>query len=911
MTLVPGTRLGPYEVDALIGAGGMGEVYRARDTKLGRAVALKVLPESVASDPERRARFDREARTLATLSHPNIAIIHGVEDAGGTSALVLELVEGPTLADRIAAGPVPVDESIAIARQIADALQAAHEQGIIHRDLKPANIKLGDDGTVKVLDFGLAKLVDPVSAGGADATASPTITSPAMTAAGVILGTAAYMSPEQAKGRAADKRSDIWAFGCVLYEMLTGERAFAGEDVGESIASVLRSEPDWSQLPRDLPPVLRTLLERCLVKDRRKRISDIAAAQFVLEDFSTPGRPRDHSGESRLRTHWLLPAAAAVVVTALVAAVAAWIWWPPVTAADAVQFSFTLTEGQFTGTGRRFIDISPDGKSIAYVADSQLYLRPIDSLQSQAIQGSRTALQGLVNPMFSPDSQSIAFLDIASGAIKRLPVTGGGATTITDLKVVPVAATWDRPGILFTYGRASIAQDPELQGIFQVSPEGGVARRIAELRRDEVAMTPQVLPDGRTLVFTVSTGSGDELRDQTQVVAQSLADGTRTVLVERGAYARYLPTGHLLYAVSGIVFAVPFDAAAVRVTGPPVPVIEGVARSSISGSAQYAISANGSLVYVPGPKENVVLRGLAEHRGGKTTILKVAPDYYSHPRVSRDNILIVERQSGNESDVWAYDLSGDAEIRRVTFGGNNRYPIWSADGERITFQSGREKDRGIWWQPVTGGAATRLTRAGDDEAHIPESWSHDGRFLLFSNGKRGQFTLMVLARDSMKITPFGSPESAEYFSATFSPDDRWVAYAFTPRAGGGQTPDRGVYVERFPATSEKHQAPKVVLDFHPVWAPDGKRIFFISSATAPLVEMTVVTTPAVKFQTPVAQPTVPRPQLRSGDPRGYDVGIDGRIVSVVQSAFSDGRSAGEIRVVLNWSEELRRRVPAK
>ena len=912
MTLEAGRRLGPYEVDALIGAGGMGEVYRARDTKLGRAVALKVLPESLAADPERRARFEREARTLAALSHPNIAIIHGVEDAGGTSALVLELVEGPTLADRITAGPIPVDDTIAIARQIADALQAAHEQGVIHRDLKPANIKLRHDGTVKVLDFGLAKLVDPLSAGAADATVSPTITSPAMTAAGMILGTAAYMSPEQAKGRGADKRSDIWAFGCVLYEMLTGERAFAGEDVSETIASVLRSEPDWSNLPADVPPALRTLLEQCLVKDRRKRVSDIAAAQFVVENLSSPGSAVGSSrGRGPASTRWLVPAALAAAATALIAGVAAWIWWPRVTSAPAVQFAFTLTEGQFTGTGRRFIDISPDGTKVVYVADSQLFLRRMDAMESRAIQGSRTARQGLVNPMFSPDGESIAFLDIADGALKKIPVSGGGATTIVDLKRAPLATTWDRYGILLTYGRASIAQDPELQGIFRVSPDGGVPERIAPTGRDEVVTTAQLLPDGRNLLLTVTTAA-DELVDESQVVAQSIADGKRTVLVERGAYARYFPTGHLLYAVSGSVFAIPFDAAAVRVTGAPVPVIEGVARSSISGSAQYAVSASGSLAYVPGPKENIVLRSLIEYRAGQTTTLKVPQGRYSYPRVSRRNIVAVERQSGTESDIWAYDLSGDAEIRRVTFGGNNQYPIWSADGERITFQSRRENDRGMWWQPLAGGTAARLTRAADGEAHIPESWSPDGRFLLFSKATTaGWFTLWVLGRDGMTIAPFGAPESAELFSATFSPDGRWVAYAFSPRAGGGQTSDRGVYVERFPSTGEKYQAPKVVLDFHPVWAPDGKRIVFISSATAPPVEMSIVTTPTVKFQTPVEQPGLPRPQLRSGDPRGYDIAADGRFISVVQSQFGDGRSAGEIRVILNWREELLRRVPTK
>jgi serine/threonine protein kinase len=491
MALPAGARLGPYEILSALGAGGMGEVYRARDTKLDRDVAIKVLPELFVSDPERVARFQREAKTLAALNHPHIGGIYGLEDAGGVRALVLELVEGPTLADRIAQWPIPLDEALPIARQIAEALEAAHEAGIIHRDLKPANIKLRPDGTVKVLDFGLAKALEPASGASASVTASPTITTPAMmTGIGMILGTAAYMSPEQAKGRAVDKRSDVWAFGCVLYEMLAGKRAFDGDDPTEVIAAVIRGEPDWKALTVDVPEHVRLLIRRCLEKDRGKRISDISTARFVILESETFSMPRIASGGSA-RAAWssrrrrmTLALVAAISASALTGAI---VWQlKPAPQLPVTRFIVQLpADQQFTNAGRKIVTISPDGTKLVYVANSRLYLKAIDRPEATAISGTEapgvgpsgvTNLSGVTSPVFSPDGRSIAFYSAADRALKRISTTGGTAVTLCRASN-PFALSWDGDAILFT----------TIQGIMRVPENGGSPEALATLGVSEQA----------------------------------------------------------------------------------------------------------------------------------------------------------------------------------------------------------------------------------------------------------------------------------------------------------------------------------------------------------------------------------------------------------------------------------------
>jgi len=916
MSVANGTRIGVYEIQEAIGAGGMGEVYRARDTRLQREVALKILPEAFASDVERLARFEREARTLASLNHPHIASIHGFEESGGVHALVMELVEGPTLAERIAPGPMPIDEAIPVAMQIAEALEVAHEQGIVHRDLKPANIKVRDDGTVKVLDFGLAKLTGAggaagagVASGAGELSQSPTITTPAMTLMGVIMGTAAYMSPEQAKGREADRRSDIWAFGTVLYEMLTGKRAFDGEDVSDTLASVLKSDPDWTRLPADVPPAVRTLIRRCLVKDRRQRVSEIATARFVLGEWRNliePGAApvssasRPPSGRGR---QWMLRAVA-TALTAVVVGAGAWALRstprPPVVA----RFSIVPDGSVFSATSFQVVAISPDGTKVAYSANRRIYVRSIDQLDARAVTDTIMA----TNPVFAPDGESLVFATVAEGgiALRRIAVSGGAASTLTTLEGIPSFSgmSWSRDGILVSAAGGN-------GGILRVRPSGGAPERLISTNQAEIFHGPQLLPDGRTVLFTVARNTGDDRWDKAEIVAQSLVDGTRRTLIKGGSDARYVQTGHLVYAVGGTVYAVRFDAATLKVTGEAVPVIAGVRRAAgaQTGATQLAISETGTIAYVPGPATLVTSRSLVLGDGRTDAVpLKVPSAVYVHPRVSPNGqVLAVGRNEGQSSDIWTYDLSEKSEFKRLTFGGGSRYPVWSADSRRVTFQAARDGDRGIWWQAADSGTAERLTSSAKDEEHAPESWSRDGTRLLFSVRNGSTFSLRVFTLNGKKVEPFGKVVSQEWLSASFSPDGRWVAYAYTERAGGTLSPNRGVFVEPFPFTGEKHQAPKRTLDYHPVWAPDGKSIFYIPGSGRPPVSVPIVTRPSIVFGTPVELPRAPLPGLISLDVRGYDVLPDGRILSVSEIEASAG--PGEVRIVLNWTEELKRLIP--
>ena len=498
MSVASGTRIGVYEVQAAIGAGGMGEVYRARDTRLQRDVALKMLPEAFASDPERLARFEREARTLASLNHPHIASVHGFEESGGLHALVMELVEGPTLAERIAPGPMPIDEAVPVAMQIADALEAAHEQGIVHRDLKPANIKVRDDGTVKVLDFGLAKLTGAGGTGGTsravgtgELSQSPTITTPAMTQIGVILGTAAYMSPEQAKGREADKRSDLWAFGAVLYEMLTGRRAFDGEDTSDTLASVLKSDPDFTRLPAETPRALRTLLQRCLTRDRRLRVSDASAVKFVLSELGNLVESGTASGSlPRARRQWVLPVAA-TVLTAVAFGAGVWALRSTPPQPVVARFSIVPDGPTFTGAPFQLVAVSPDGTRLAFTADRRIYVRSIGESEPRAVTEEISAN----NPVFAPDGESIVFTTPSEGgpALRRVAVGGGTVSTVATLAGIPSLSgiSWGKDGIL-------IAVPGSGAGIVRVNPDGGVPERVVAVGANEAFHGPQMLPDGRT-----------------------------------------------------------------------------------------------------------------------------------------------------------------------------------------------------------------------------------------------------------------------------------------------------------------------------------------------------------------------------------------------------------------------------
>ncbi len=569
MALQPGARIGSYEVTALIGAGGMGEVYRATDTNLGRQVAIKVLPEAFAMDADRLARFEREARTLASLNHPNIAGVHGLERSHGV-ALVMELVEGPTLADRLEHGPLSWIEARPIAEQIAQALDAAHEQGIVHRDLKPANIKVRDDGTVKVLDFGLAKAVEPAGAALSGMTHSPTITSPAMTAAGVLLGTAAYMSPEQARARPVDKRTDIWAFGAVLYEMLTGRRAFAGEDVSEVLASVLAREPEWAALPPGLPASVTAVIKGCLQRDRKQRVRDIGDVALVLNGGFDPIAASVAATVEQSLWRRALPVAAAAILAALATGVAAWVSWPTPEPRLVTRFEYAAPDGLgfFTVQQRPLLTISPDGRSIAYLGRQGLYVRSLGETDARLLAGVQRIQSGPqsgtagifndglpYNPFFSADGEWVGFFVL--GQLKKVSVTGGTPVTVC-AAAPPLGASWSADNtILFGQG----------EGIMRVSADGGTPEVVVKAGENEALYGPQLMPDGRSVLFTVTTDNGPARWDQAKIVVQSLSTGARTAVVTGGSEARYLATGHLVYVLRDELLAVPFDARRLAVTG--------------------------------------------------------------------------------------------------------------------------------------------------------------------------------------------------------------------------------------------------------------------------------------------------------------------------------------------------------
>jgi Tol biopolymer transport system component len=895
MALPAGARLGPYEVIGKLGAGGMGDVYRARDSTLNRDVALKLLPEAFAFDADRLGRFKREAQILASLNHHNIAAIYGFEQSNGVQALVLELVEGPTLADRMAQGPIPVDEALSIARQIAEALEAAHEQRIIHRDLKPANVKLRPDGTVKVLDFGLAKALEADRSIGDGSTELAAVTG-AMTEAGMILGTPAYMSPEQARGTPANRRSDVWAFGVVLYEMLSGRRPFKGQGIADTLAAVLRQDVDWTVLPAKTPMSVRRLIARCLERDVRRRLADIGEARIVLEDPGATliGDPWETAMAGAARRGSISQRAipvvlAAITAGALVAAAASYL--KPSAPPAVTRFPIVLPQGQtlYAPVTRHLVALSPDGAQMAYTANAQLYLRSMSEFDARPVPGLEQS-PVVTEPVFSPDGRWLAFYSFPDQTLKRVPVSGGAAETICFVENLH-GLSWGPDGIVFGQNGRSIMRIP---------PDGGTPEEIARVEEGQAAHLPQILPGGEHVLFTLATGSAPDRWHTARIVAQSIASREQTTLVEGGSEARYAPTGHLVYASGGTLLAVAFDPRRLTVKGAPVTIIEGIRRVDVA--AHFSFSDSGTLVYVPGPvtaAPHLMEIGLID-RSGRAEPVNLPPGPYLMPRVSPDGTRVAfGTDDGNEAIIWSYDLSGATARRRVTFGGNNRFPVWSGDSKRIAFQSDREGDAAIFEQPADGaGAAQRLTRPEPGAVHVPESWSPAADWMLYSVTNGSESSLWTISLKDKSTAPFSRVRSSGPTNAVFSPDGRWVAYSTTE--GGTST----TYVEPFPATGVKHQlfskdgdSPREV-----VWSPDGKALFYNSRALG-FATVEVTTTPSLAFGNPVA---VPRPFQLSppGGRRVYDIMRDGRFVGFTATII-----APQMQVVLNWFEELKARVP--
>ena len=898
----------------------MGQVYRARDTKLDRDVAIKILPEAFAHDADRLARFQREAKTLASLNHPNIAGIYGLDETDGVLALVMELVDGEDLSQRIARGAIPIDEALPIAKQIAEALEAAHEQGIIHRDLKPANIKVRPDGTVKVLDFGLAKAMVPDGASAtADAMHSPTLTAAAFapgyggpgTQMGMLLGTAAYMSPEQARGRVVDRRADIWAFGVVLCEMLTGARAFPGDDITDTLAAVVRAEPDWNLLPVDLSPTVRVFLKRCLQKDPKQRIGDIHDVRLALDGaFDTPAPAAVPVAAAAPPRPWwrrAMPIATVVVVTAAVTAGVMWLARSKEPARAVWRFVIPFGEGQErTLSYSQGLAISPDGTTIAYVASEQIYVREIGDLDARLL--TRTdAIAGTVprQLVFSPDGRSIAYGQTEAGKypIKRIQIAGG----------TPVPVVADVTGNVFLEWRGnSIFFSPSAGGsIMRVVASGGQPEPIIQLEPGEIAARPQVLDDGRVL-FAAGPHRGGGVGDWSKgrIVVQRPGEKTRTTIVEGGTDPRYLSSGHLIYQLNGVLYARTFDLSHMAVGG-AVPVVEGVFRGAGGHNSWYAASESGTLVYLPGP---VSTSGSAEltlalfDRAGKAETLPVPAGPYSEPRMSPDGRRIAFGSSdARETSIWVYDLAAGGSPRKLTFGGHNRFPVWSFDSQRVIFQSDREGDLGLFWQSADGvGTAERLTRPAKGTSHVPQSASPNGKVLLVDQTADAKTSLMAFAFDDKSMTPFGAVVSTRGTGAIFSPDGSWVAYTMREAAAGPEF----VYAQPFPATGAKRQiSTNAETGHHPVWSSNGKELYYNPGpGISRLVAVTVMASQGfgVRPAPPVARRFF---GPSSSSERSYDVARDGKFLGLLATGSpSTASSRPELRVVLNWFDELKARV---
>ncbi len=886
-----GTMVGPYQILSMLGAGGMGEVYRASDTNLKRSVAIKVLPAALADDPDRMARFQREAEVLAALNHPNIAAIYGLERTSGVTALVMELVEGATLAERVARGPMPLDESIGIAQQLADALEAAHEQGIVHRDLKPANIKVRNDGTVKVLDFGLAKALEPAGTAAvpAGASMSPTMTSPAvMTGVGVILGTAAYMSPEQARGKPVDKRSDIWAFGCVLFEMLSGRRPFDGDDVAESVAAVLMRAPDWEALPTGIPAPIRRLLASCLEKDRRQRPGDIAVAKWLLHEPHGPGidtpRPPPEEAQRTGRRFLFLASTAGLLFVALIAATVARLTTR--SAPSPVIRTMLAIGDQITDPAERQpISLSRDGQSVAFVANGQLQLRTLDSFEIKTLPGTT----GAQSPFFSPDGQWIGFFD--GTRLLKISIHGGAPIALCASIGGPSSASWG-PGFIVFSPAAS-------QSLLSVPDSGGEPQVVAGPQEpgQGAFRDPEVLPGGQAIIFTM-TGTSE-------IAAQSLKTHQHRVLIPGGVQARYVSSGHLVYMSGAALMAMSFDARSLQVTGTPSRVLDGL-RYSESGHGLFSVSTSGALIYAPGGLEPAALQQLEwVDRSGVAVPVPVPARDYSQFSLSPDGTRLATTVSngGGSIDVWAYGL-GRNTATRLTFAGTNRYPIWSPDSARVAYTSNRESGIVEVFETAADGSGgeRQLTHcAAKGNSCLPDGYSPDGQFLIFhaiTPSRSADLWVMPRGDFAKARALLDSPALEE--EGRVSPDGRWLAYIST-ESGRFE-----VYVRSFRGQSGKWQ---ISTDggLEPLWSPTGKELFFRTGSK--LLTVAVKSDPTFVPGTP--QVLFEKPFLAANFPLGTSgISPDGQKFLLLQ-LIGQSQSITQVNAVLNWSEELKRLGPPR
>ena len=906
MALAAGTKLGHYDVTALLGEGGMGQVWQATDTQLGREVALKILPDAFAADPDRLARFKREARILARLNHPNIAAIYGIEESERTRALVLELVEGPTLADRIAKGPIPVDEALPIAKQIAEALEAAHEAGVIHRDLKPANIKVREDGTVKVLDFGLAKALAGEQPD-QDLSQAPTMTATmGGTRAGVILGTAAYMSPEQARGKPLDKRTDIWSFGCVLFEMVTGRAVFGGDTLSDTIANVLDRQPQWEWLPVGTPSSTHRLLRRCLAKDRRRRLHDIADARIEMDDGEDGA---DATGPSASHTAplWqrLIPwvSVGAVVVIALVAFSS-----ERASAPEVTRLTVVLPAGAFFNIiNDSGVAVSPDGRTVVFSAvddGRRLYRHDLNALETVPILGT----EGARLPFFSPNGQWVAFFvnsrtEGPEVALKKIPVTGGRAVTVVPVRrQLAGNSAWSGGTWLgddsIVFGSDAALVPPGGPGLFRVSASGGEVSAVAaysENGEEVFHRGPAALPDGRGFISIGWT-------EDSPWVYLHRPDAGDPVPLVRGSFARVSPTGHLVFEQDGAVWAVALDTEQGTVTGEPVLVLDSFLSMRNNSSPIFDLSATGTLAYAEPtyPDRSLVW----VNTDGQEEPLGFAPQPYWWPHVSPDGDQIgVHIMEAENMDFHIYDLTSGAILRFTRDPANDGFPLWTPDGKRVVFWSARGGPWNLYTRPADRtGQAERLTQSPN--LQIPHSFGNDGSTLVFTEASPDNsgtdIWKMSIDGDRTPEPVLQGPYNED--QPALSPDGRWIAYQ-SDESGTWQ-----IVVRPFPDV-ESDLFPVGAGGVSPEWSPDSQWLYYRGETAMMAVQ--IDTTGGFSAAPPVAlfeDRYVGGSEDTVGIPgQAYAVAPDGRFL-MMKDPPQRGRAA-QLIVVRNWHLEFTERVP--
>ncbi len=897
MALTSGTRLGPHEILSAIGAGGMGEVYRARDTRLNRTVAIKVLPPHLADRSELRERFEREARTIASLNHPHICTLFDIGQQDGVDYLVMEYLEGETLAHRLQKGPLPLEQVFQYAIEISDALDKAHRKGVTHRDLKPGNVMLTKTGT-KLLDFGLAKLKQQVAPANVQLSELPTASDP-LTAHGAIVGTLQYMAPEQLEGKEVDARTDIFAFGVVVYEMATGKKAFEGKSQASVIGAILKDDPPpISSLQPMTPPALDRVVKRCLAKEPEERCQSAKDLTDELKWMAEGGsqvtfaRTAAAKGIRALGRRALILGLGALLFGAAIASLAVWNLKPAPGPAPQLESRFTITlppGQQLAGLDNGpAVGLSPDGTHLAYAArqgaTQQLYQRAMDSLEAKPIPGT----EGAVNPFFSPDGQWVGFF--AGQKLKKVSVNGGAALTLSDA-VYSYGASWGSQGM--------IAFAPTTAGALQQVPEaGGAPQQLTRLEKGQSSQRwPEFLPGGKAVLFAASAITASW--NNGQVAAQSLGASERRNLIQGGTHPRYATSGHLVYAQAGNLMAVPFDPQRLTVTGTAVPVVEGVVQSPVSGAAQYSFSSTGSLVYIPGGVQSAQSRLVWVTRSGAEQPMAAPVRTYQFPRLSPNGRQVGVAIAEQETQIWLYDLSRET-MSRFTFEGNtNGNPTWTPDGKRIAFESNREGAVNLFWQLADGsGGLERLTTS--ENFHAPSSWSSDAQLLAFieANPTTG-YDIWVLRMSDRKALPFLQTPFLES-APRFSPDRRWLAYI------SDESGHREIYAQPYPGPGGKWQI-STEGGTEPVWNPNGRELFYRSGDKMMAVEITEqpsfsVGRPKVLFEGPYQPTPATFPN--------YDVTPDGQRFLMLKPSEAAEVAPTQINVVLNWFEELKQKVPA-